>query len=501
MKLYNYLDRKLQEFKPIHEDKVGLYVCGPTVYGEAHLGHARSALTFDVLNRFLQYKGYQVRFVRNITDVGHLEDEEFETGEDKLEKSARLKRMEPMEVAQYYTIKYHDVLKDLNVLPPSIEPLASGHIIEQQQFIQKLLEKEWAYDVNGSVYFNVKKFTEIHDIYGQLSGKNVEHLLSGQREIKNQEEKLSSLDFALWKKVASNQVMQWPSPWGDRGVPGWHTECCVMSEKYLGHPFDIHGGGLDLQFPHHEAEIAQSVAVHGSAPANYWIYNNMVTIDNKKMSKSVGNFITLEEFFNGTHERLSKAYSPEVIRFFLLRSHYRNVLDVSDESLLGTTKGVAKLLTANNRAHSILVHHNVDTFNIAEIYGSASKELEYELVDCLDNDLDTPRAIALLYKNIANIQNIDIFSASKEECSYAQVFYHFISNVLGIDSVQSTVDDKTDFLHAVEVLTQGLLAIRKEAKAQKNFGLSDKIRNILAEIGIAIQDHSDGSNSWEFIAK
>ncbi len=341
--LYNSLTRIKMPFKPIHDGHVGMYVCGPTVYGDAHLGHARPAITFDVLFRYLRHLGYKVRYVRNITDVGHLEHD-ADSGEDKIAKKARLEQLEPMEVVQLYLNRYHHDMEALNVLPPSIEPHASGHIIEQIEYVKKILDAGYAYESNGSVYFDVEKYNRDHH-YGKLSGRNIEDLLSTTRELDGQEEKRNPLDFALWKKAAPEHIMHWPSPWSE-GFPGWHLECSTMGEKYLGETFDIHGGGLDLLFPHHECEIAQSVAAQGHEAVKYWVHNNMITIMGKKMGKSYNNFITLEQFFDGSHPKLEQAYSPMVIRFFILQAHYRSTVDFSNAALQAAEKAFQKSQTA-----------------------------------------------------------------------------------------------------------------------------------------------------------
>ena len=341
--IYNTLTRKKEEFKPLNPPYVGMYVCGPTVYGDAHLGHARPAITFDVLFRYLRHLGYKVRYVRNITDVGHLENDADE-GEDKVAKKARLESLETMEVVQYYLNRYHKAMEALNVLPPSIEPHASGHIIEQIEYIKKIIEAGYAYVSNGSVYFDVVKYNKDHH-YGKLSGRNIDDLLNTTRELDGQSEKHNSFDFALWKKASPEHIMRWPSPWSD-GFPGWHLECSTMSTKYLGEEFDIHGGGMDLLFPHHECEIAQSVAAQGHETVHYWMHNNMITINGQKMGKSLGNFITLDELFSGNHKLLQQPYSPMTIRFFILQAHYRSTVDFSNEALQAAEKGLSRLMEA-----------------------------------------------------------------------------------------------------------------------------------------------------------
>ena len=339
--LYNTLSRKKEEFVPVHEGHVGMYVCGPTVYGDAHLGHARPAITFDLVYRYLRHLGYKVRYVRNITDVGHLEHDADE-GEDKIEKKARLEQLEPMEVAQYYTNRFHAAMDRLGVLPPSIEPHATGHIIEQEQLVQRILDNGFAYVVNGSVYFDVEKYDRAYH-YGVLSGRNLEDVRNASRELDGVGEKRHQVDFALWKKAQPEHIMRWPSPWSD-GFPGWHCECTAMGRKYLGAHFDIHGGGMDLVFPHHECEIAQAVAAQGEPMVKYWMHNNMITINGQKMGKSLGNFITLDEFFTGNHPKLEQAYSPMTIRFFILQAHYRSTVDFSNEALQASHKGLERLM-------------------------------------------------------------------------------------------------------------------------------------------------------------
>ncbi len=351
LKIYNTLTRKKEEFKPLNPPFVGLYVCGPTVYGDAHLGHARPGITFDVLYRYLKYAGYKVRYVRNITDVGHLENDADE-GEDKIAKKARLEQLEPMEVVFHYVRLYHKNMDELNVLRPNIEPQASGHILEQIEMIKKILDAGYAYEVNGSVYFDVKKYAEKYN-YGKLSGRKIDDLLSTTRDLDGQSEKKNSFDFALWKKASPTHIMRWPSPWSD-GFPGWHLECSVMSTKYLGEVFDIHGGGMDLLFPHHECEIAQSTAAQGKESVRYWMHNNLITINGQKMGKSLGNFITLDELFSGNHKALEQAYNPMTVRFFILQAHYRGTLDFSNEALKAAEKGFKRLMRFKNQMRRCL---------------------------------------------------------------------------------------------------------------------------------------------------
>ncbi|MBO5244245.1 MAG: cysteine--tRNA ligase, partial [Muribaculaceae bacterium] len=378
LQIYNSLSRMKELFKPLNPDRVGMYVCGPTVYGDGHLGHARPAITFDVLFRYLRHLGYKVRYVRNITDVGHLEHDADE-GEDKIAKKARLEQLEPMEVVQYYLTRYHKAMDELNVLPPSIEPHASGHIIEQIEYIKKILESGYAYESNGSVYFDVPKYNRDHN-YGKLSGRNIDELLSATRALDGQEEKHNPADFALWKKASPEHIMHWPSPWSE-GFPGWHLECSTMGEKYLGEQFDIHGGGMDLKFPHHECEIAQSVAHNGHDTVRYWMHNNMITINGQKMGKSLGNFITLQEFFTGNHKLLSQAYSPMTIRFFILQAHYRGTVDFSNEALQASEKALQRMLEGYKRTGDLKAS---DTSTVTV------QQIAEKCYEALDDALHTP---------------------------------------------------------------------------------------------------------------
>lgn len=387
--IYNTLKRKKEEFIPLHAPHVGMYVCGPTVYGDPHLGHARPSITFDLLFRYLQHLGYKVRYVRNITDVGHLEHDADE-GEDKIAKKARLEQLEPMEVVQYYTLRYHKAMDELGVLPPSIEPHASGHIIEQEEFVKKILEAGYAYESQGSVYFDVERYSKDYH-YGVLSGRNVEDLLSTTRDLDGQSEKRNSADFALWKKAAPEHIMHWPSPWGE-GFPGWHMECSAMGTKYLGTEFDIHGGGMDLLFPHHECEIAQSVAALGHPSVKYWMHNNMITINGTKMGKSLGNFITLNEFFTGSHSALTQAYAPMTIRFFILQAHYRSTVDFSNEALQASEKGLSRLMEAVDNLERITPADSSSTEAAATVQGLRTKCYE-----AMNDDLNSPIVISHLF--------------------------------------------------------------------------------------------------------
>ena len=476
--IYNTLTRKKELFKPLHAPHVGLYVCGPTVYGDGHLGHARPAITFDVLYRYLMHLQYKVRYVRNITDVGHLEHD-ADDGEDKIAKKARLEKLEPMEVVQYYTLRYHKAMEKLNVLPPSIEPHASGHIIEQIEFVKKIIDAGYAYESEGSVYFDVEKYNkDFH--YGKLSGRNIDELLETTRELDGQTEKRRSIDFALWKKAAPEHIMHWPSPWSE-GFPGWHLECSAMGTKYLGEEFDIHGGGMDLMFPHHECEIAQSVAALGKETVSYWMHNNMITINGKKMGKSLGNFITLDEFFTGSHPLLAQAFSPMTIRFFILQAHYRSTIDFSNEALVASEKGLARLLEAYERLQKIIPSATT-TVDIAGL----REKCEVAMCD----DLNTPIVISHLFDACKSINTITdgkgTISANDLE-ELKEVFNLFVEEILGLQT--STTDNNNDaYKKAIDLL----LSLRLQAKQNKDWAMSDKIRNELMALGFTIKDTKDG---------
>lgn len=491
LQIYNSLSRNKEYFKPLHEDRVGMYVCGPTVYGDGHLGHARPAITFDVLYRYLLHLGYKVRYVRNITDVGHLEHD-ADDGEDKIAKKARLEQLEPMEVVQHYLTRYHKAMEELNVLPPSIEPHASGHIIEQIEYIKKILESGYAYESNGSVYFDVPKYNRDHN-YGKLSGRNIDELLATTRTLDGQEEKHNPADFALWKKAAPEHIMHWPSPWSE-GFPGWHLECSTMGEKYLGETFDIHGGGMDLKFPHHECEIAQSVAHNGHDAVKYWMHNNMITINGQKMGKSLGNFITLDEFFTGNHHLLSQAYSPMTIRFFILQAHYRGTVDFSNEALQASEKALQRMLEGYKRL-SALKPSETSSVNPSEI--------EAKCYEALDDDLNTPMVIAALFEAVGMVNRIndghDKATAEDIE-ALKRIFNLFLGDILGIrtDSASADSNDAKSALKPFEDAVELLLGIRAEAKARKDWATSDLIRDRLAEIGFSVKDTPNG---WEWSVK
>ena len=481
--VYNTLSRNKEEFQAINAPFVGMYVCGPTVYGDAHLGHARAALTFDTVFRFLKYMGYKVRYVRNITDVGHLEND-ADSGEDKIAKKARLEQLEPMEVAQHYTQRYLEAMDSMNILRPSIQPTATGHIIDQIQIVEKLLENGYAYISNGSVYFDVLKYNNDTHKYGVLSNRVIEEMIANTRELDGQEEKRNPADFALWKKASPEHIMRWPSPWSD-GFPGWHLECTAMSRKYLGEKFDIHGGGLDLLFPHHESEIAQSICAFGCEPAKYWLHNNMITIGGQKMGKSLGNFITLNEFFTGSHPKLDKAYSPMTIRFFILQAHYRSTLDFSNEALSAAEKGMKKLFETQRNIN------NLPTSDKTSVDFNA---IFTKCVEAMCDDFNTPVVIANMFE-ISRLVNL--ISDKKEtiteqdKTALKENFEIIFSEILGMKSEQS---DNTS--NVIEGLMSIIAEIRAEARANKDWAKSDMIRDRLSEIGITIKDGKDGAK-WE----
>ena len=477
--IYNTLTRKKEQFIPIHEPNVGLYVCGPTVYGDPHLGHARPAITFDILFRYLKHLGYKVRYVRNITDVGHLENDADE-GEDKIAKKARLDQLEPMEVVQYYLNRYRKAMEALNVLPPSIEPHASGHIMEQIEFTQKILDAGYAYESEGSVYFDVEKYNRDYQ-YGKLSGRNIDEMLETTRDLDGQSEKRRSVDFALWKKASPEHIMRWKAPWSE-GFPGWHMECSAMGTKYLGEQFDIHGGGMDLMFPHHECEIAQSCAALGRDSVKYWMHNNMITINGQKMGKSLGNFITLEEFFTGNHTLLTKAFSPTTIRFFILQAHYRSTVDFSSEALEASEKGLERLMEGYARLQK-LQPSATSSVNISEV----RKKCE----DAMADDLNTPMVISALFDAL---RSVNLVHDGKETISHADlselqsVFKLYLEDLLGLQSESVSANGTEAYQKAVDLL----LNIRLEAKKNKDWATSDKIRNELTAMGFEIKDTKDG---------
>ena len=479
----NTLSRQKELFKPITPGMVGLYVCGPTVYGDAHLGHARPAITYDVLVKLFKNLGYKVRYVRNITDVGHLEHDADE-GEDKIAKKARLEQLEPMEVVQEYTERYHEAMRALNVAPPSIEPRASGHIIEQMGIIRKIIDAGYAYESNGSIYFDVEKYNKDHH-YGILSGRNLEETKEGTRDLDGQSDKRAPFDFALWKKASPEHIMHWPSEWSE-GFPGWHLECSAMSEKYLGREFDIHGGGMDLMFPHHECEIAQNVASRGTGGVHYWMHNNMITINGKKMGKSLGNFITLSELFSGNNDVLAQAYSPMTIRFFILQAHYRSTLDFSNEALQAAEKGLAKMLTAAKDLKSLQA-------KAAASENSEVQQIYEKCYEALCDDLNTPVALSHIFDAVRIINSVkagQMQISSEDLALLVKLFDEVLGGILGI------VDESAQGSKSATVL-EGLMDIvlkeRQEAKAAKNWAKSDEIRDQLKALGITIKDGKEGT--------
>ncbi len=485
--VYNTLSRKKELFEPQNPPFVGMYVCGPTVYGDAHLGHARPAIVFDMVFRYLQHMGYRVRYVRNITDVGHLEND-ADVGEDKVAKKARVEQLEPMEVVQYFSDRYHQDMDLLNVKKPSIEPRASGHIIEQIELVKAILNAGYAYEVNGSVYFDVEKYNQKFN-YGKLSGRMVEDLLASTRDLEAQEEKKASMDFALWKKASPEHIMRWPSPWSD-GFPGWHLECSAMSTKYLGQVFDIHGGGMDLLFPHHECEIAQSKAANNKDAVRYWLHNNMITIQGQKMGKSLGNFITLREFFSGDHPSLDKAYSPMTIRFFILQAHYRSTLDFSNEALQGAEKGLKRLLQAYDTLQQ-LPASETSTIEITPFKDRCDQ--------AMNDDFNSPVAIAQLFDLVRIINSVNDKNDSLNHDDLSQLkalFDTFLVDILGLKT--NGLSENSGQKEIVEGLMGLVLEMRQQFRQQKDWATSDKIRNSLEALRIQIKDGKEGV-SWEFL--
>ena len=470
--IYNSLTSSKEKFKPLRNNNVGMYVCGPTVYSDVHLGNCRTFISFDIIFRYLTHLGYNVRYVRNITDVGHLED----SGEDKISKKAQVEKLEPMEIAQKYTNGFRDVLKKFNVLNPSIEPVASGHITEQISIIEDLLTKNLAYESNGSVYFDISKYNEI-DSYGKLSGRDLKKIKSNSRDLVNQGDKRNEFDFALWKKAENNHLMKWKSPWS-HGFPGWHLECTAMSNKYLGDEFDIHGGGIDLKFPHHDCEIAQAVGFTGKQPAKFWIHTNMLTLNSKKMSKSLGNNILPNELFSGENKVFSKAYDPNTIRFFFLQAHYRNELDISESAIQASEKGFKRLIEIINRLNQV---KTVKTKNDKLL--DSIKKWENNCYDCLNDDFNTPMLLAEIFnsnKIINDIEN-DVSEISQVEKDYfINLFDIFLNKILGLNLKKDKVNNDS----VLEIL----LELRDNARKQKDYKLSDSIRDELAKIGINLND-------------
>ena len=484
--IYNTLSRSKELFRPLNEGHVGMYVCGPTVYGDAHLGHARPAITFDLVFRYLKHLGYKVRYVRNITDVGHLEHDADE-GEDKIAKKAKLEQLEPMEVAQHYTNRFHEAMAALGCLPPSIEPHATGHIIEQEALVRQILDAGYAYESNGSVYFDVEKYNKDHK-YGILSGRNLEDVINASRQLDGVGEKRNQVHFALWKKAQPEHIMRWPSPWGD-GFPGWHCECTAMGRKYLGQQFDIHGGGMDLVFPHHECEIAQAVASQGKPMVKYWMHNNMITINGQKMGKSLGNFITLSQFFTGDHEKLDQAYSPMTIRFFILQAHYRSTVDFSNEALQASQKGLERLMEAFAQIERV---EPTEGGALTEAY---AEELTQKCYEALDDDFNSPIVISHLFDACRTINQLvdrkQTITPSGLE-ALRQTLNVFVHDILGLRTeAQGGSQREEAFSAAVDML----LELRAKAKAAKDWATSDAIRDRLAELGFEVKDTKEGA-TW-----
>lgn len=486
--IYNTLHRQKERFEPLHAPNVGMYVCGPTVYGDPHLGHARPAITFDVLFRYLRHLGYKVRYVRNITDVGHLEHDADE-GDDKIEKKARLEQLEPMEIAQHYTNRYHEAMNALNVLPPSIEPHATGHIIEQQELVQRIMDNGYAYESNGSIYFDIEKFNKKF-CYGKLSGRNLDDVINNSRQLDGVGEKRNQVDFALWKKAQPEHIMRWRSPWSE-GFPGWHCECTAMGKKYLGDHFDIHGGGMDLVFPHHECEIAQAAASQGDEMVKYWMHNNMITINGQKMGKSLGNFITLEQFFTGNHASLEQAYGPMTIRFFILGAHYRGTVDFSNDALKASEKGLERLMQGIKDLDRVPVSAKCDPQTKKTI-----DELRSKCYDAMNDDMQTQIVISHLFEACHLINSLIDRKASICEDSLKELretMNLFAFDILGLKAAGNT--DNAAREEAYGKVVDMVLSLRSKAKSEKDWATSDKIRDELAAAGFEVKDTKDGA-TW-----
>ncbi len=480
LKIYNSLSAEKENFKPITEGKIGMYVCGPTVYSNVHLGNVRTFMSFDVIFRYFLHLGYKVRYVRNITDVGHIVDDE-DDGEDKIAKKARLEQLEPMEIVQKYTVDFHDILEKFNFLPPSIEPTATGHIIEQIEIVKQIIDNDLAYEANGSVYFDVVKYNETKH-YGILSGRNIEDMQNNSRELDGQSDKRNAQDFALWKKAEPEHIMRWPSPWGD-GFPGWHLECTAMSTKYLGKHFDIHGGGMDLKFPHHECEIAQNEACTHQTPVNFWMHANMLTLNGKKMAKSTGNNILPGEILTGNNTFLSKAFSAGIARFFMLQAHYRSNLDFSDDAILAAEKGFNRLMEAINTLPSL------------EVANTSSIDINLWKTNCyaaMNDDFNTPILIANLFEGVKYINLLKEKTAtitSNDLKEFQTLMSGFVYDVLGLKNDKNSESNDDKLSGVVDMLIE----MRNEARANKNFSLSDKIRDKLLDLGIHLKDGKEGT--------
>ena len=480
IKVHNSLTGKKEVFTPINEGHIGMYVCGPTVYSNVHLGNCRTFMSFDMIFRYFRHLGYKVRYVRNITDAGHMVDDS-EDGEDKIAKKARLEQLEPMEVVQRYTVDFHNILKKFNLLPPSIEPTATGHIIEQIEIIKDILAKGYAYEINASVYFDVVKFNQTNE-YGKLSGRKLEDMIANTRELTAQDEKKSPQDFALWKKAEPQHIMRWPSPWGD-GFPGWHLECTAMSTKYLGESFDIHGGGMDLKFPHHECEIAQAEASNGKSPVNYWLHANMLTLNGKKMAKSTGNSILPGEIFSGENAILSKPFSPSMVRFFMMQAHYTSILDMSDEAFLASEKGFNKLMEAIS---------SLDVLATGKSTGFDVESWKQSCYTAMNDDFNTPILIAQLFDAV---KHINLIKEGKESITESdrdllrETLQAFTFDILGLENEQNSNRDSEKLSGVIKLLIQ----LRREARENKDFTTSDKIRDQLSDLGIQLKDGKEGT--------
>ncbi|MEW7280109.1 cysteine--tRNA ligase [Aquimarina sp. 2201CG1-2-11] len=482
LKIYNSISGQKEVFIPITEGNIGMYVCGPTVYSNVHLGNCRTFISFDLIYRYLKYLDYKVRYVRNITDAGHLEND-AEEGEDKIAKKARLEQLEPMEIVQRYTLDFHQVMDKFNTFPPSIEPTATGHIIEQIEIVKTIIDNGFAYESNGSVYFDVVKFNESND-YGKLSGRNVEDMIANTRELTAQDDKKNPQDFALWKKAEPQHIMRWPSPWSD-GFPGWHLECTAMSTKYLGERFDIHGGGMDLKFPHHECEIAQGEAACGQTPVNYWMHANMLTLNGKKMSKSTGNTISPDELFSGNNDILNKAFDPTIVRFFMLQAHYRSILDFSNDALEASEKGYYKLMDAIQTCNSLPTGNNTEGFDV--------QVWRQECYNAMNDDFNSPILIAKLFDAVKFINTVKEQKATISIIDLEvlrKTISDFSFDILGLTDSNSTSSDIGDKLSGTVEL---LINLRAEARINKDFATSDKIRDKLLEIGIQLKDGREGT--------
>lgn len=487
--IYNTRSRSKERFEPLHAPSVGMYVCGPTVYGDPHLGHARPAITFDILFRYLRHLGYKVRYVRNITDVGHLEHD-ADDGDDKIAKKARLEQLEPMEVAQYYTNRYHAAMDALGCLRPSIEPHATGHILEQQELVQQILDSGYAYESNGSVYFDIEAYNKVHK-YGILSGRNLTDVINNSRELDGVGEKRNQVDFALWKKAQPEHIMRWNSPWGE-GFPGWHCECTAMGRKYLGDSFDIHGGGMDLVFPHHECEIAQAVAAYGHEVVHYWMHNNMITINGQKMGKSLGNFITLGQFFTGSHSSLAKAYSPMTIRFFILSAHYRSTVDFSNDALSASEKGLEKLMNGLSALERITSSAASDGET-----GRLVSRLRQRCYDAMNDDLATPQVISTLFEACTVVNKVVDHKASisaDDLLELRSVMELFSYDILGLKNEASGGSEAREAAYGKVV--DMVLELRAKARAAKDWATCDAIRDALSAAGFEVKDTRDGA-TWK----